>query len=440
MTSGWDLDGLGLYDASNNLLFTTRIDNGNLAFRYLANDTTSQDVVLTSFTTTNPIFKISENLNKWIFLSITLNCANNSISVYIRSIDSTLYNGTLNLTKPFTTRSIGAFWMYSQVIDGIHLANFFVSKSALTNVQADMLANVNKENITASHIYSGVINSNTFRTVPVPYEQINLQDTSKTASQRLKGLNGVFNNPNVSNTTILGPADTSVNNFAYGYHSLALATTISSPTYQTSAGHMFTLGGQNAQVKTILMWVNNYNVQSASRSLFMQMRGGYSTSDFSGSNVALYFALNQAAGTNPATTGFFELGIYDTSNQTPNFTNGGNVSFLNLLPFSTDNAAVTSGNNTDKNWHLIGFAYDTIARKMYCYCDGVRVGTSRPFTNTSSATAATNNLLKYPYYIMSMSLHNGSNVVVGNTYYFADILTEAQTGVIYNNFVNQPII
>ena len=41
---------------------------------------------------------------------------------------------------------------------------------------------------------------------------------------------------------------------------------------------------------------------------------------------------------------------------------------------------------------------------------------------------------------MSMSLHNGSNVVVGNSYYFADILTEAQSGVIYNNYLNKPIV
>jgi hypothetical protein len=440
-TGGTDLEGLGLYDESNFLVFTLKKDNDNLAFRYRNTSDVTVDVSLASFTSTNPLFKIVDNLNKWVFVSITLDGVANKMSVYIRSVDSILYNGTYTIPSAFTnTRKLGAFWLSSSVANGVNIANFFISKQALTNMQADMLSELNSGNITASHIYSGVINSNTFRAVPVPYEQINLQDTSKTASQRLKGLNGVFNNPNVSNTTILGPADTSVNNFAYGYHSLAQATTISSTTYQSSAGHMFTLGGQNAQVKTILMWVNNYNVQPNSRSLFMQMRGGYSTSDFSGSNVALYFALNQAAGTNPATTGFFELGIYDTSNQTPNFTNGGNVNFLNLLPFSTDDAAVTSGYNTDKNWHLIGFAYDTVARKIYCYCDGVRVGISRPFTNTSSATAATNNLLKYPYYIMSMSLHNGTNVVVGNTYYFADILTEAQAGIIYNNFVNQPII
>ena len=188
------------------------------------------------------------------------------------------------------------------------------------------------------------------------------------------------------------------------------------------------------------MWINTYNVQPDSRSLFMQIRGGYSTSDYGGSNVAFYFALNQGATTTPGTTGFFELGIYDTSNQTPNLTNSGNVSFLNALPFSTDNSAVTSNYCTDKNWHLIGFAYDTIARKIYCYCDGVRVASAKPFTSTSSSTPAANNILKYPYYIMSIGLHNNTNVVVGNSYYFADILTENQCGVIYNNYINQPIV
>ena len=149
-TSSGELDGLGLYSTSDWSLFTMKKNSGNLSFTYFASDSTRPEVSLSSFTSTNPLFTIANNLNKWVFLSVTLNGASGTMSVYIRSTDSTLYAGTLTLTKPYATgnaENIGRFKFISSTNGGVQIANYFMTKSALTNVQVNMLADINRDNI-----------------------------------------------------------------------------------------------------------------------------------------------------------------------------------------------------------------------------------------------------------------------------------------------------